>query len=444
MDFELEDVAAATGGEAVGAPATVTAVGIDTRDLGAGWLFVALVAERDGHDFLADAVDSGAAAALVSMADACPAELPAVVVPETMRALQDLGRAARSRLTDNVVAVTGSVGKTSVKDLAAAAIGGAWSVHASERSFNNEIGVPLTLANAPEDIDAVVVEMGARGHSHVSDLCAIARPTIGIVTSVSGAHIEQFGSLDEVARAKGELVEALPVEGTAVLNADDPRVASMAERSQGRVLTYGVEGGAVRVVDLELDDELRPRFTLLSPWGQADLRLAVRGAHNAANAAAAAAAALAMDVPLDAVVAGLSAAELSPWRMEVTRTASGAVVINDAYNANPASVRAALAALEAVPADRRVAVLGLMAELGPAGAAQHREIGAWAQERGIEVLAVAAPDYGGEDVDDVEAALEHLGALGSTDAVLVKGSRVAGLERLAQDLAARRGPGSVV
>lgn len=436
MEFGLDEVAAATGGRVVGGGATVNGASIDSRALSTGSLFVALVADRDGHDYLGQAARAGAAAALISDESARPDHLPAVVVGDTQVALQSIGRAARNRLPDRVVAVTGSVGKTSVKDLAAAAIAGGLSVHASERSFNNEIGVPLTLADAPAGVEAVVVEMGARGHTHVSDLCAIARPTIGIVTAVSRVHTEFFGTIDDVARAKGELVEALPVEGTAVLNADDPRVLAMADRCRGRVLTYGVTAGAVRAVDVTLDERLRPTFTLISPWGRAEVRLAARGEHNALNAAGAAAAALAIDVPLDTVADGLHLAELSPWRMEVTTTPAGAVVINDAYNANPASVQVALEALLAVPAERRIAVLGVMAELGADSEAEHRAIAELARQQGIEVVAVDAPEYGATDVHDATAAVERLGSLGPNDAVLVKGSRVAGLELLAQELVA--------
>jgi UDP-N-acetylmuramoyl-tripeptide--D-alanyl-D-alanine ligase len=235
-----------------------------------------------------------------------------------------------------------------------------------------------------------------------------------------------------VARAKLELVEALPIHGTAVLNADDERVAAMAHRAGADVLTYGVHAGEVRATGVALDDELRPSFTLRTPWGRAAVRLQVRGRHNAGNAAGAAAAALTLGVPLEAVAEGLGRAELSPWRMEVGRAPSGAIVINDAYNANPPSMRAALDALAAVPAARRVAVLGIMAELGPDGPAQHGAIGDWARARGIEVIAVDAPDYGGTVVDDVAGARARLGSLEADTALLVKGSRVAGLEQLAR------------
>ena len=436
MELELDEIAAATGGEVLHPGPAVDGVAIDSRDLRPGSLFVALVAERDGHDFLDGALESGAAAAVISDPARRPEGLPAVLVGDTRAALADVGRLARSRIGDGVVGITGSVGKTSVKDLAAAAMGATFAVHASERSFNNELGVPITLANAPDGVEAVIVEMGARGTGHIADLCAIAEPTIGVVTAVAQAHTELFGTIDDGALAKGELIEALPKHGMAVLNADDHRVAAMTERSVARVLTYGIDAGAVRATHITLDDELRPSFTLETPWGRAPVTLAVRGHHNAANAAGAAAAALALRVPIDAVAEGLHRAALSPWRMEVTTAPSGAVVINDAYNANPASVAAAIDALAAVPADRRIAVLGVMAELGPASVAEHRAIGDLAREHDVELFTIGAPDYGGTELADVDAALDELAGIGAGTAVLVKASRVAGLERLAQELVA--------
>ena len=276
----------------------------------------------------------------------------------------------------------------------------------------------------------MVVEMGARGAGHIAELCAIAAPTVGIVTRVAAVHTEAFGTIEDVARTKGELVEALPADGTAVLNADDPAVAAMAARTVAAVVTFG-EGGEVRAADLVLGDDLRAQFLLRSPWGDAEVTLAVRGSHQVENALAAAAAALACGLDLGAVQAGLAKAALSPWRMELAVAVSGATVLNDAYNANPTSVAAALEALAALPAVRRTAVLGVMAELGEREEVEHAAIGARARELGIRVIAVAAPAYGGEDVASVEAALALLGELDDGDAVLVKGSRVAGLERLA-------------
>jgi UDP-N-acetylmuramoyl-tripeptide--D-alanyl-D-alanine ligase len=397
-----------------------------------GELFVPIVAERDGHEFVGQAVAAGAAAYMSSRGDV-DHDATAVLVDDTGAALLQLGRYARTRLGDRVIGITGSVGKTTVKDLTAAALRPAYVTHASVRSFNNELGVPVTLTTAPDDVEVVVVEMGARGRGHIKLLCDIARPTIGIVTAVELAHAEMFGTLEEVAAAKGELVEALPDSGVAVLNADHPLVIGMASRTHARVVTFGVDavGADVTASAVAIDDELRPSFRLDSPWGGADIRLAARGAHQVSNALAAAAGAMAAGAAPDDVATGLAAATVSPWRMELRRTAAGAVVLNDAYNANPTSMEAALRSLAALPARRRVAVLGVMAELGADGPAQHRRIADRARELGIEVIAVATRDYGTEPVADIDAAVDALGSLGEGDAVLVKGSRVAGLERVA-------------
>jgi UDP-N-acetylmuramoyl-tripeptide--D-alanyl-D-alanine ligase len=357
-------------------------------------------------------------------------------VPDTSAALLAIGRLARERLPDRVVGITGSVGKTSVKDMTAAALAGSYAVAASERSFNNELGVPITLANAPDGTGAVVVEMGARGIGHIELLCSIARPTVGVVTTVAVAHTELFGSIGAVVQAKGELVEALPADGAAVLNADNPLVAGMAERTVATVVTFGLDDGDVRAEDVRVDADLRPSFRVVSPWGTVELTLAVHGAHQVPNALAAIAAAAVLDVELDTIAAGVAEARLSPWRMELQRTPAGARVINDAYNANPASTEAALRSLASIPAQRRTAVLGLMAELGGHHDAEHRRIGAVADELGVRLIAVGVDGYGGEVVADVDGALAALGPLDEGDAVLVKGSRVAGLERLAAALVA--------
>ena len=236
--------------------------------------------------------------------------------------------------------------------------------------------------------------MGARGVGHVRDLCTIARPTIGVVTAVALAHTEAFGAIEDVARAKGELVEALSADGTAVLNQGDERVAAMASRTTATVLTYGVDGGDVRAEGVVVDDDLRPRFALVTPWGEAELALSVRGRHNAENAAGAAAAALAAGADFDGVITGLASASLSPWRMELSVAPSGLRVLNDAYNANPTSMAAALEALADLGAERRTAVLGPMAELGDHAEAEHRRITERASTLGIRLLAVDTDAYG--------------------------------------------------
>ena len=438
-------VAAATGGRLIdpgGTGATIfTSVSIDSRRAGAGALFVALRGDRDGHEFVPAAWRAGAAGFLVQPGRFSPTasgETPGAVgieVADTALALLDLGRAARARLSVPVVGITGSLGKTSTKDLLAAILAADRSVAASEKSFNNELGVPLTLANAAADTDIAVIEMGARGVGHIALLCEVAQPTVAVVTAVAGVHTEMFGSIDAVARAKGELVEAIPASGLAVLNGDDPRVAAMAARTDAGVLRYSAEGGDADVVatDLRIGHDLRASFGLASPWGLGRVTLAVRGAHQVGNALAAATVALHQGVPFDAVVAALARAAISPWRMELVTTPTGATVLNDAYNANPSSMAAALRALALLPG-RRTAVLGTMAELGPTGPAEHRGIAALARSLGVRLIAVGTADYGLPPVADIEEALIALGPLDGNDAVLVKASRVAGLERLVDRL----------
>ena len=437
MRFTIEEVATATRGEVVGPDVTVDGAAFDSRTIEGGELFVPLVAERDGHEFIAGAIDAGAAAYLTSRAPLDRDDAPAVRVDDTMAAFSRLGAVARDRLPEAVIGITGSVGKTSVKDLLAAVLDTTYRTTASAKSFNNEIGVPLTLVNAAPDTEVLVQEMGARGVGHIRSLCEVARPTAAIVTMVAEVHTSEYeGGLDEVAVAKGELVEAVPMDGFVVLNGADARVRRMARLTEARVLTYGVAGaGDVVAQKVAVDDDLRPRFRLATPWGTTDVQLGVHGVHQVGNALAAAAAGLAQGVPLEAVAAGLSTARLSPWRMELRRTSGGAVVINDAYNSNPTALDAALRCLAAVDADRHVAVLGLMAELGEHSDARHAEMGELAEDLDIEVITVDCPAYGvGTDVSTVEAAVDAVGPLGPDDALLIKASRVAGLERLAAAL----------
>ena len=432
VKLTASQVAEIVGGTMHGPDVTVDGAAIDSRVLRPEALFVPVVAERDGHQFIDAALAAGAAAYLTARP---PRDGTAVAVSDTGAALGSLGAWARSQLTGPVVGITGSAGKTSTKDMLGAILRPELPTAVSERSFNNELGVPLTLFNADDGTSAAVVEMGARGFGHIAWLCEVSRPDVGVVTNVSTAHTEMFGDLDGVARAKGELVAALPTTGTAVLNAQDERVMLMASRSAARVLTFGTEVGDVRAVGTTLDDELRVSFRLESPWGSAPAQLEARGTHQALNAAAAAAAALAVGVAVERVADRLQSAPSSPWRMEVTRLPRGALLINDAYNANPASMLAALEALRAAPAKRRIAVVGPMLELGAVSDDAHGAVRLLADRFGIRLIAVAAPAYGGEDVDTIEEALALVTDLGEGDAVLVKASRAAGLERVAARLA---------
>ena len=426
MRFMASDVARATGGTLFGPDVALDGVAFDSRNLRPGQLFVALVAERDGHEFITSAVSNGAPAYLSQRE---PGSGTAVVVADTAAALMRLATWARQRLTAQVVGITGSVGKTSTKDLARAALSAGLRTSANEKSFNNETGLPVTILNSPDDTEALVLEMGMRGFGEIARLCAIGQPTIGVVTRVAEAHTELVGGVEGVARAKSELVTALPVNGLAVLNADDHRVLAMKSLAPCRVLTFGRSAGAdVRIDNLVLDDLARARFDLHTPWGTAAVQLAVSGEHMAANAAGAVAVATSCGVTLEAAAAAVGRAQLSPWRMEIKRSASGAIVINDAYNANPESMRAAIETLVSLRVSgRRVAVLGVMAELADP-VADHAAIAQLLREHNIELISVGTDNYGVAARGDAEAVLA---SLASDDAVLIKGSRVAGLERLA-------------
>ncbi|MFZ2241136.1 MAG: UDP-N-acetylmuramoyl-tripeptide--D-alanyl-D-alanine ligase, partial [Gordonia amarae] len=272
MRFTAAQIAQATDGEVVGdAGAVIDGVAIDSRIVEPGQLFVPIVAERDGHAFIGKAVEAGATVCLSSrdvFGDATTDVPGATVVrvADTALALADLGRAARTRLPDRVVGVTGSVGKTSTKDLLAGVLATTYPTAASEKSFNNELGLPMTLVNAPDGTEAVVLEMGARGVGHIELLCGIGRPTVGVITRVEAVHLEMFGSLEAVSQAKGELIEALPDDGLAVLNADEPVVAAMASRTSAPVLTYGLSPTAdVYASNVSLDAQLRASFRLHTP-----------------------------------------------------------------------------------------------------------------------------------------------------------------------------------
>ena len=438
MKLRFDQILAATSGSPIGDAhafdrIVVDGVSIDSRSVAPGNLFVPLRAERDGHDFVGSATAAGAVVSLWSsplepiVTDGAAAY---VRVNDTAAALSDLGKFSRTLLSCPVIGITGSVGKTSAKDLARSVISADRVVSASERSFNNEIGVPLTLANVADDAEAVVVEMGARGPGHIEKLCELAAPTIGVVLCVAGAHLETFGSIEGVAKAKGELVEALPATGTAILNRDDPNVAAMAKRTSASVLWFGT-GGDISATNVVVGDDLRPTFDLNTPDGSKRVTLGVAGAHHVTNALAAAAIGIAIGVPLDRICVGLEAGAISPWRMELRTNVRGTKVLNDAYNANPTSMEAALRSLASLPADRRIAVMGTMAEVGESSGDEHARIGEVAQSLGLECLSVAEPSFGVANVDSIEAAASRLSDLGPGDAVLVKGSRVAGLERLA-------------
>ncbi len=429
MRIRASEAATGIGGRLIGPDVEFDGASFDSRTTTPGQLFVPIVAERNGHEYIGAARDRGAALHFTSEPDAFRRDATAIEVADTAQALLALAAWARRRLDATVVGITGSVGKTSAKDLMAAACAAGRRTTANERSFNNEQGLPVTIVNAPDDTEVLILEMGMRGVGHISRLCEIARPDIGVVTVVGRAHTELVGGIEGVALAKGELVEALPASGTAVLNSDDERVAAMRSRTGAGVIMFGSTGD-VRVSGIELDALARARFHVDTPWGSGTTRLAVPGVHMVTNAAAAIAVAGVVGVDLDAALDALTTARVSGMRMEVSTAPSGATIVNDAYNANPTSMLAALDALAAMEAERRVAVLGLMGEIDDTEPA-HRVIADRAAELGLELIVVGTDLYGVEQSEDPLAAV---GPLGSGDVVLVKASRSAGLERVVADL----------
>lgn len=463
--LSLREIADATGGTLRGEDLVVDEVTTDSRSVPAGSpLFVALRGEtHDGHDHVAGASSAGAVACLVERE--VDGEVPAVVVDDTWQGIQDLARLVRERVDPTVVAITGSVGKTTTKDLVAAACLSGLRTVAAQGSYNNEVGVPLTCLACTDDTQVLVVEVGSRGVGHIADLMPVVQPDVTVVTAVSGAHLEMFGDLDTVARAKGELVEATVPGGVAVLNGDDPRVAGMADLTGEQTLLFGYEGTAevepdVRAVDVRTDPRARPMFRAVTPWGETEVRLPLAGEHHVGNALAAVAVAGHLGVDLDAVAAALADAPVSSWRSEILE-AGDVTVLNDAYNANPASMRAALRALTAIerPDDARTwAVLGVMAELGPTADDEHRSLGTTVVQLGIDRLVVVGEEArpildGARDAgfaEDAAAYVEEAEAAGRLvvdgvddgDVVLVKASRVGGLEHVAERLVGERETGT--
>ena len=429
------DVAKATSGTLVGQNAHLSGVSFDSRSVRPGQLFVPIVAERDGHEFIESALSAGAGAYLTT---GKTFGRTSITVPDTLAALLQLGAWGRNKLdaqlANRVVGITGSVGKTSTKDFVAAALGSTLRVAANERSFNNDQGLPVTILNAPDDVQALVLEMGMRGFGEIARLCTVARPNIGVVTKVASAHTERVGDIDGVARAKSELVKALDASGFAILNADDDRVIAMQSLTSARVITYGVASTAdVRMTRCVLDERACASVTVESPWGNASWKMNVPGEHMAHNAVGAIAVAGVLGLDLQRAAAAISMSVLSEMRMQHRTAISGALIIDDSYNANPASMTAALHALSATKASRRIAVLGVMAELAEPEQ-DHLQISRLAKQLGIEIIAVETDMYGVQSRMREELAV-MLSTVENTATILIKGSRVAQLEKLVAMLA---------
>nr|WP_166641265.1 UDP-N-acetylmuramoyl-tripeptide--D-alanyl-D-alanine ligase [Amycolatopsis sp. SID8362] len=453
-------------------------VEFDTRKLTPGGLFVALPGEKvDGHDFAAQAVEAGAVAVLAAR----EVDGPAIVVPPigagevhersvaltgdkdgsgaaVLGALAKLARYVVQRLSEGtltVVGVTGSSGKTSTKDVIAQLLEPLGPTVAPPGSFNNELGHPWTALRADAETRHLVLELSARGPGHIAHLAEIAPPKIGVVLNVGSAHVGEFGSREGIAKTKGELVEALPEDGLAVLNADDPLVSAMASRTKARVVFVGESPSAqVRAENITVDDEARASFRLVTPAGEADVKLPLHGEHHVGNALSAAAVALELGSTPAEIAARLSGLERrSARRMEVVTREDGVTILNDSFNANPESMRAGLKALAAMTREsgrRSWAVLGVMGELGADAVTAHDEIGRLVVRLNIAKLVVIGPEaaamhqgafqegsWGEEStlVPDVEAATALLhDQLRPGDVVLVKASKAAGLWRVAEAL----------
>jgi UDP-N-acetylmuramoyl-tripeptide--D-alanyl-D-alanine ligase len=460
----IERVLEVTGGALVAgdASAMVNGLALDSRKVEPGNVFIALAGEHaDGHDFVRAAIDAGARAVIVTRAEESVLQQVAasrdpdaavVLVDDAVKAVQALAAYHRSRLICPVIGVTGSTGKTTTKDFLRAALQARFKVVASEGNRNNELGVPLTIFEAGADTGVLVVEMAMRGPGQIAELAAIARPTHGLVTNVGLSHVGVLGSQEAIADAKGELVEAIPETGAVFLNGDDAWTERLHAKSRARVVRYGLSDACdVRAEDVAASEEGFPVFTLVAGEKRVAVTLPVLGKHNVYNALAAAAVALDLGVEAERIVEGLAGAKMSGMRMDVFESASGVTVINDAYNANPVSMRAAVAALmDLRVSGRRVAVLGDMAELGSLAELAHFQLGEEVARSGIDVLVTvgslarriaegaraegmdpdsirpcATPEEASEVLDDL---------LEPGDAVLVKASRVMGLERVVEGI----------
>ena len=464
----VDTILSVTGGDLLAGARDKVANGacIDSRCVTAGCMFVAMPGENaDGHDFLGTAIGQGARVLVVTrpagelaeaLSQAAANSVAVVRVDDALGALQDLAAHHRSRLHCQVLGITGSTGKTTTKDFVTAALSMGKRVVATKGNRNNELGVPLTVLEATTATDVLVVEMGMRGLGQIARLCEIARPTLGLVTNVGTSHIELLGSQDAVVEAKGELVRYLGPNGVAFLNGDDEHSAQIAQTTSVPVVLYGMgEACAVRAEDVELDGESRPSFVLVAGDTRTRVTLGVPGRHNVYNALAAAAVALHLGVAADAVAEGLATAAVSAMRMQVFNAASGVTVVNDAYNANPSSMRAAIETLAAMHVNgKRIAVLGDMAELGSLTELAHFRVGEQVAHLGIDALVTVGPRAlrigegaraaglpaasvsAFESAEEAGAAVAEMASQG--DAVLVKASRVMGLELVVDQLVGTR------
>lgn len=436
MRIKASQVALITGGTLVGEDIEAWALSFDSRAIKPGHAFVAIVAERDGNDFVGAAATKGAAFAIVSRGRAI-AEIACVEVDDTTAALALLGRAFREQLASSldgrIIGITGSAGKTSAKNLVRAVLQAGFSpVHAADASLNNDIGVPVTIANAPDDAAALVIEMGMRGFHEIGRLCEIAQPVIGLVTNVGDAHGERLGGPDGIAKAKGELIAALPAHGTAILNADDVRVNAMRSLTTARVITFGKSDNAdvkYHVVETDSDGRYTAEFTFEGDKVSATPMLP--GEHMVSNSAAAIAVGIACGMKLNVAAKGIGKEALETGRMCWLEAVNGLRILDDSYNANEHSMLAALQVIADLPVRTKFAVLGQMAEIADATGA-HKRVAEFAAQNKITVIALETDLYGTPAMS-VEDSLKEL-AFHHPHVVLVKGSRSARTERVVHEL----------
>lgn len=464
LTLSVELLVDVTGGRLLEGPedTVVNGCAIDSRAVEPGAVFVAFAGSRtDGHRFVADALQRGARAVIVTRDDDevraafaghAKQETALVLVDDPYEALEALASWRRSRLHCHVLGITGSTGKTTTKDFVRSVLATQMNVVATSGNRNNELGVPLTVMEADPETEVLVVEMAMRAPGQIEHLCNIARPTAGLVTNVGVSHLEALGSQEAIASAKSELVRAVPAEGMVFVNGDDAWSKAMTEISSAPVMRYGLGPNVdVTARDISVTENGRPSFVLVTPEGEAEVTLPVPGRHNVYNALAAASVGRYMEVPLASIAEGLEEAHFSKWRMETFVSASGVTVINDAYNANPTSMRAAIGALEDVPTSgKRIAVLGDMAELGSLTELAHFELGEEIARSSIDVL-LSVGELGRRIADGARAAgmleervrpcidaaeasqvLDDLVEAGDT--VLVKASRVMGLEKVVEGM----------
>ncbi len=460
--FRVEDALRWTGGTLVAGDATTTLSGIsiDSRTVEQGELFFAIVGpSHDGHAFLESALDRGAAALIVERDRALPDALsvPAIAVEDTTRALGCLAAGHRAKFDGPVIAITGSNGKTTTKEMCAAILSVSAPCHRTPGNLNNQYGLPLTLLGRSEADRSLVVEIGMNHRGEIAQLVEIAKPTVGVITNVGTAHIEFLGSREEIAREKGDLVERLPADGTAVLNADDPLVLAQRDRTHARVISFGTSIDAdVRGGDIEWIDGRGYRFELETPAGRGTIEVQGMGPTTVINALAAAAAALAAGASVTDITKGLANYQGIKGRLERRELAGGITLIDDTYNANPQSMEAGLRLLAELKGTHRgVAILGDMGELGITAEAAHRELGQLAATLGIDLLialgdraqtVVTAAIESGMDPAHAVVASDHGDAseracdfLREHDVALVKGSRSMRMERVVEAIASEKG-----